>query len=237
MNRKARLVLILLAAAALIASTALLPVGSWLLALVAWVRGAGVLGVIVFAIAYVLATVLLLPGSVLTLGAGFAWGPLGALAIVSPASVLGATLAFLLGRTLMRDRVAGWIGSDRRFAAVDDAIGRQGFGLVALLRLSPVFPFVLLNYALGLTKVGTRDYVLASLLGMLPGTFLFCYLGSTVSSLAAILSGEATQDPLARWAYWGGLVATGVVTVLVTRIATRALRQRVDLPDEPEETP
>lgn len=223
-----------LAVAGLIVAVALLPVGEWLLAVVEWVKGAGAAGVGVFAATYVLAVIVFAPGSVLTLSAGFVWGPLWGTAIVSPASVLGATLAFLLGRTLLRDRVAGWVDGNAWFAAIDEAIGRQGFFIVLLLRLSPVFPFVLLNYALGLTKVRTRDYVLASFVGMLPGTFMFTYLGSTLTNLAQVLSGEATDDPVTRYLYWGGLVATIVVTVVITRIATNALRKQVDLSEAQE---
>lgn len=226
-----------LALAAFVAAMFLLPVGDWLLAVVAWVQGAGALGIAAFFLVYVVAVVVMAPGSILTLGAGFVWGPIGGLLIVSPASVLGATLAFLLGRTALRDRVQIWVAGNQRFQAIDEAVGRRGFSIVTLLRLSPVFPFVLLNYALGLTKVKTWHYVLASFLGMLPGTLMFAYLGSTVKNLAAIASGEATQDPATRWLYWGGLVATIAVTVLVTRIATRALREQADLPEDPSDDP
>ncbi len=217
---------------ALGAALLLLPVADWLLAMVGWVRGAGALGVVVFFAIYVVAVVAFLPGSVLTLGAGFVWGPLGGFAVVSPASVLGATIAFLLGRTLLRGRVEAWVGDDPRFRAVDAAVARQGLLIVLLLRLSPIFPFVLLNYALGLTRVRAGHYVLASFIGMIPGTLLFAYLGSTVTNLAELASGAATEDPSAQYLYWGGLAATLAVTVLVTRIATRALRQSVDLNDE-----
>jgi uncharacterized membrane protein YdjX (TVP38/TMEM64 family) len=213
--------------AGMVAVMALLPVGEWLLAVVAWVKGAGALGVVVFAVVYVLGVVAFAPGSVLTLGAGFVWGPVWGTALVSPLSVVGATLAFLLGRTLLRSRVEEWVAGNARFAAVDEAVGRQGFTIVGLLRLSPVFPFVLLNYALGLTRVKTRHYVPASFLGMLPATFLFTYLGSTLSNLAEVLSGGAAQDPATRWMYWGGLLATIAVTAVITRIATRALKQQV----------
>jgi len=215
--------------AGLVAAMALLPVGEWLLAVVAWVEGSGAIGVVVFGAVYVLGVVAFAPGSVLTLGAGFVWGPVWGTLLVSPASVLGATLAFLLGRTLLRDRVQAWVAGNARFAAVDEAVGRQGFLIVGLLRLSPVFPFVLLNYALGLTRVKTRSYVAASFLGMLPATFLFTTLGSTLSDLAEVTSGEATRDPAAHWLYWGGLLATVAATAVITRIATRALKQRVDL--------
>jgi uncharacterized membrane protein YdjX (TVP38/TMEM64 family) len=199
-----------------------LPVGQALLDVIAWGRGAGALGVAAFGLAYALAVVAFVPGSVLTLGAGFVWGPLGGLAIVWPASVVGATGAFLLGRTLLRSRVESWVAGDARFAAVDRALGDRGFLVVILLRLSPLFPFVLLNYALGLTRVRIGTYVLASFLGMLPGTLLFTYLGSTLGSLAEVLAG-APSGGATRAAWWVGLGVTLVATAVITRIATRAL--------------
>lgn len=222
-----RILLGLLLLAAIVAALVLLPVDAALLALVAWVRDAGAIGVGVYILAYALAVVLFAPASVLTLAAGFLWGPVGGALVVSPASVLGATLAFVLGRTLLRDRVEAWVAGSPRFDAVDRAVGREGLWIVLLLRLSPVFPFVLLNYALGLTRVRLSHYVLASFVGMIPGTFLFTYLGSTLTNLAAALSGETPDDPATRWLYWGGLVATVAVTVGITRVATRALQKEI----------
>lgn len=198
-----------------------------LAALVAYARNAGVFGIAWFAAVYVASAVALLPGAALTLAAGFVYGPVVGTLIVSPVSVLAATCAFLLGRTVAR----GWIGrrvaGEPRFAAVDEAVGRQGFRIVALLRLSPLFPFNLLNYALGLTKVRLRDYVLASWLGMLPGTVIYVYLGSLVTNVGDLLAGPAaaSQPAAARWLYWGGFAATLAVAVLVTRTARHALAQ------------
>ena len=164
--------LVLLFLGGLITAWLVLPVSNWLLALVDWVRAAGATGFITYAALYALATVLLLPGSVLTLGAGFVYGPIWGVLLASPASVLGATLAFLLGRFVARDWIRHRIATNPRFEAVDAAVGKGGFKIVLLLRLSPIFPFTLLNYALGLTRVRLRDYVLASFIGMLPGTVL-----------------------------------------------------------------
>jgi len=211
-----------------------LPVGQWVVGLVGFVRGTGAVGVVAFAAAYVLATVFMLPGSVLTLGAGFVYGPLVGTLLVSPVSVLAASTAFVLGRSLAR----GWIGrrmeGSARLAAVDRAIGSEGFKIVLLLRLSPVVPFLLLNYSLGLTGVRLRHFVLGSWLGMLPGTALYVYLGSLVPSVAALLSGEAGPESAAtRVLYWAGLVATVAATVLVARTARRALVQSLEAPAAP----
>ena len=219
-----RTVLAVLGAAAVVAALVLLPVNQWLLALIERIQGMGPLGAALFVVAYVAATVLLLPGSLLTLGAGFAYGPVYGTLLVMAASNLGANAAFRLGRTVMRERVSRRIAGDARFSAVDAAVGAQGFRVVLLLRLSPLFPFNLLNYALGLTRVRQRDYALASLLGMFPGTLLFVYLGSLVTSVAQLTSGQRPDSGIwGRVLFWGGLAATVAVTVLITRIARRAL--------------
>jgi uncharacterized membrane protein YdjX (TVP38/TMEM64 family) len=219
-----RTVLWVLGAAAVVAALVLLPVNQWLLALIERIQGMGALGAAVFVVAYVAAAVLLLPGSLLTLGAGFAYGPVYGTLLVMLASNLGANAAFLLGRTVMRERVSRRIAGDARFSAVDAAVGAQGFRVVLLLRLSPLFPFNLLNYALGLTRVRQRDYALASLLGMFPGTLLYVYLGSLVTNVTQLTSGQRPDSGLwGRVLFWGGLAATIAVTVLITRIARRAL--------------
>ncbi len=213
-------------AAAVLVSLFFLPAARWALLLVDWVRGAGAIGALVYAAVYVLATLFLLPGSVLTAGAGFAYGPLWGTLLVSPVSVLTATLAFGLGRSLARNWVSHRLERLPRFAAIDEAIGQNGFKIVFLLRLSPIFPFNLLNYVLGLTRVGLRDYVVGSLLGMLPGTFLYVYLGSLVTNASELLSGRReASGPWGQILYWGGLFATLLATALITRIARKALNQ------------
>jgi len=230
MTRRSRLRAISFATAAvvLVLVVTLLPVGEWMRGLVAWIQGAGAIGAMVYAATYIAATVLLLPGSILTLGAGFAYGPLVGTLLVSPVSVTAATIAFLLGRTVARGWIAERVSRDRRFAAVDVAIEREGLKVVLLLRLSPVFPFNVLNYALALTRVRLRDYVLGSWVGMLPGTFLYVYLGSLVTTAASLDSSEPTTGTAERVIYWAGLAATVLVTVLVTRLARRALKAALE---------
>ena len=147
----------------------LLPVRQYLVDALEWTQELGAWGPIFVSLFYIVACVLLLPGSVLTLGAGFLFGvPLGLLSAWTGAT-LGACAAFLVGRTLARDWVAGKVSGNPKFTAVDEAVGREGFKIVLLLRLSPVFPFNFLNYALGMTKVSFGKYALASFIGMLPG--------------------------------------------------------------------
>ncbi|MEK6606309.1 MAG: TVP38/TMEM64 family protein [Myxococcota bacterium] len=191
-----------------------------------FIRDAGALGVAVYAAVYVLATVLMLPGSIVTLAAGFAYGPIGGTLVVSPASVAGATAAFLIARSRARPWVERRIGARPRLAAIDEAMARSGFRMVALLRLSPLLPFNLLNYALGLTRVRVRDYVLASFVGMLPGTLLYNYLGSLITNASRLAAGERPDAGAAgQILYWGGLAATIAATILITRASRRALDQ------------
>lgn len=205
------------------------PWSSWALGLVEWIRGAGALGVVVYVIAYFAATLLLLPGSILTAGAGLAYDPLWGTLLVSPVSVLSAAVAFLLGRGVARNWVGRRIARYPRFSAIDEAIGDSGFKIILLLRLSPIFPFNLLNYALGLTRISFRDYVVASFLGMLPGTFLYVYLGSLVTSASELLSGKrGAAGPWGHVLYWGGLVATLIATIFVTKIAKQALNKALE---------
>lgn len=192
-----------------------------------WVAGLGPTGVAAFIAIYILACVFMLPGSVLTLGAGAVFGVAKGSVIVSVAATLGATAAFLVGRYLARDRVAKMIEGNERFRAIDDAVGREGWKIVGLTRLSPVFPFNLLNYAYGITKVSLRDYFLATWIGMIPGGVMYVYLGSLAGSLAT-LGRQGGERTAAQWALYGvGLAATVVVTVFVTRIARKELAAKV----------
>jgi uncharacterized membrane protein YdjX (TVP38/TMEM64 family) len=180
-----------------------------------------------FVLLYVLATVLFLPGFILTLGAGVMFGVLKGSAIVSVAATLGATAAFLVGRHLARDWVASRIAGRPRFQAVDQAVAREGWKIVGLVRLSPLFPFNLLNYAFGLTSVSLRDYFWASWVGMLPGTVMYVYIGSLAGDLALIGAEERSRSA-AEWAlYLVGLAATIAVTFYVTRLARAALAKKV----------
>lgn len=190
-----------------------------------WVADQGPIAPIVFGLMYVLATVLLVPGSILTLAAGALFGVLKGTVIVLIAASLGACAAFLIARYAARERVARLTSRDRRFAAVDRAVGEAGLKIVMLLRLSPVFPFSLLNYALGLTGVRFRDYAIACV-AMLPGTLLFVYYGRLIGDVAALAAGERAERDTGYFLLLGaGLLATIAVTALLTRIARRELKR------------
>ena len=188
-----------------------------------WVAAFGPAAPLVYGLIYVLAVVLLIPGSSLTIGAGFAFGlGLGTLVVTVSANV-GAALAFLLGRYLLRRRVERWLQGREKLSAVDRAVGSQGWRVVALTRLSPAFPFNVQNYFYGLTGVRFWAYVLASLFAMLPGTLLYVYIGVAGAEVASAIGGAVS---------WGhavllvaGLLATLLLLVLVTRVAKRELEK------------
>ena len=188
-----------------------------------WVDSLGPLGPIAFVAGYAAAVVAFVPGSVLTLASGAIFGLVEGTAYVFFAAVLGSTGAFLIARHGARAAIERRIEGDERFAAIDRAVGREGRKIVFLLRLSPVFPFNLLNYALGLTRVGLMDYLIASF-GMLPGTVLYVYTGKLIGDVAAVAGGAEIERGLGDWVVLGvGLAATLFVTLYVARIARRAL--------------
>jgi len=194
-----------------------LPIRQWVLPLQDKIRELGPLAPVVVASGYVVLTVLLIPGSVLTLIAGGIFGFWKGLVVVAVGANIGALCSFLLSRTFLRERVSSWAVDNPRFASLDRAIGREGFKVVLLSRLSPIFPFTLLNYFLGLTNVGVGTYVLANLIGMLPGSFLYVYLGATARQ--ALTGGSNLILTLI------GLGATIAVVMVVTRAARNAMSQ------------
>src|SRR5438477_7340377 len=188
-----------------------------------WIGKLGPWGPVIFICLYVVATVLFVPGSVLTLGAGAVFGVALGSVCVSISATLGATAAFLVGRYLARDAIARKIEKHERFATINRAVADEGWKIVLLTRLSPVFPFTLLNYAFGLTRVKLSHYVLASWLGMIPGTVMYVYLGSLVN----IVVGHRQRTIGECVLYGVGLLATVVVKVFVTRLARRALAKKI----------
>lgn len=184
-------------------------------------------GPVAFILVYILATVLFIPGSLLTLGAGVLFGVVWGSIWVSIASTLGATCAFIVGRYLTRDWVSKQIESNEKFKAIDEAVAVEGWKIVGLTRLSPIFPFNLLNYAFGVTQVSLKDYFFASWIGMMPGTIMYVYIGSLAGNLAA-LGTQGRSRTIGEWVLYAvGLVAAIAVTVYITRIAKKALDERI----------
>ncbi|WP_239033232.1 TVP38/TMEM64 family protein [Leptothermofonsia sichuanensis] len=192
-----------------------------------WIESLGVGGGIAFIAIYIAATVAFLPGSILTLGAGAVFGVLLGAVYVFVGATLGAIAAFLVGRYLARGWISQKIKGNQRFEAIDNAVASEGFKIVLLTRLSPVFPFNLLNYAFGITGVSLKDYALGSI-GMIPGTVMYVYIGSLAGDLARIGIDPQPTNPTIQWAIRIiGLIATVAVTIYVTRLARKALADRV----------
>ena len=205
-----------------------LPVKQYLIELLQWTSDLGFWGPFFVVLFYVIACVLFLPGSVLTLGAGFLFKVVLGTITVSIGSTLGACAAFWVGRSIARDWIAKKMAANKKFAAIDEAVGREGFKIVLLTRLSPIFPFNMLNYAFGLTKVRFRQYALASWIGMLPGTVMYVYFGAGLRSLADVAAGEVQGGRGQQIFFWLGLAATILVTVFITRLARKALKDAIE---------
>ena len=228
MSNRLKPILLILLITGMLLAVATLPVREWLSVGVAWIESHRALSWIVYIAAYTTATILVIPGTILTLAAGFLFGIPTGVMLVSVGSLMGAAGAFLVSRFLARDWVRQRIRNFSSFQALDKATHHEGFIIVLLTRLSPLFPFNLLNYAFGLTAVRFRDYVLASWIGMAPAIVLYVYIGSVAKSLAEV-TGDGIEGGFAGSALLGvGLIATLVLTVFITRIATRTLAQHLE---------
>ena len=182
-------------------------------------------GAVLFVPFYALWVTLLLPGVWASMLAGALYGTLLGSLVVFVGASLGAIAVFLLGRSWLREWARRRMAAAPKWLAVEQAVSREGLRLVLLTRLSPAFPFSLLNLAYGLSEVSLRDYCLG-LIGILPGTVLFCALGALAGDVArfgTVLAGKA--DP----ATWGlrlaGIGATIASVWLVNRAARRALAE------------
>ncbi len=222
-----RILLALVIVGGLVAAFVLLDVNAKLRVVLEWIEGLGPAGPLLLIAVYVLACVLSVPGSLLTLGAGVVFGVFEGYLYAAAGSVLGATAAFLVGRTIARDWVKRKLESNERFRAIDQAVARKGWRIVFLTRLSPVFPFNLQNYMYGITGVSLRDYFFASWIGMIPGTILYVYLGSAAGSLSDAAAGTTGGGSAKTALFVVGLLATLFVTIYVTRVARSALSESI----------
>jgi uncharacterized membrane protein YdjX (TVP38/TMEM64 family) len=204
-----------------------LPFLQWMVDFIHWAKGMGAAGGVIYAVFYIVGTALFFPGLPLTLGAGFLYGAVIGTLVVSPASVAGASLAFLIARYFARDWVTRRLKKYPQAAAIDRAIEKNGFKAVVLLRLQPVLPFNILNYALGLTSIRLRDYMLASWIGMFPATVLYVYLGSVMNDISDLLRGRPNSGMAGRFLLWGGLAAIVVLVWWLGRVAKKALRDEM----------
>lgn len=232
-----RLLGILALITGIVALLVLVPVKAYLARFFEWTQGIGFWAPVLVAAIYVPAALFFIPGSVLTLGAGAVCGVVAGTIAVSLGSVTGASAAFFVGRTLARGWVESKVSKNPKFQAIDRAVAKEGFKIVLLTRLSPIFPFNLLNYAFGVTRVSFRHFFFGSWLGMLPGTLMYVYLGSAVKNVADILGGKVQGGAGQKILFGIGLLATVAVTVYVTRVARRAIREVVPPEAGREESP
>jgi uncharacterized membrane protein YdjX (TVP38/TMEM64 family) len=222
-----RLAAAVLLLAVMVAVAVGLPLASWAAGAAAWAQGHRETAGALFVAVYVLAAVLIVPASILTLAAGYLFGlPLG-VALTSVGSVLGAMAAFVVGRFVARDWVAQRVAAWPRFGALDAALHHDGFAIVLLARLSPLIPYSLLNYGLSITAARFRDYALATWIGMLPATALYVYAGTLAKDLTTLTSASHTPSLATQSLVAFGFLATAALTVLITRRATRVLRARL----------
>ncbi len=222
LSRLLQITSVLIIIGCLIVIFRIIPVGLGIVRLQGWLAGQGARGIAAYIVIYIVATVLLIPGSALTLLAGVLYGPWWGTLIVSAGATSGAAAAYLLGRYAFRTAVEKTTAKTPKFAAIDKAIGKNGWKIVALLRLSPVVPFNLSNYFFGLTAIRFLPYVLVSWICMLPGTLLYVYLGYAASQAAG--AGGTKANAWLHWTLLGvGLLLIVAVSVYITRLAKHAL--------------
>lgn len=218
--------IVFMAAAAVLLTAAVIfrgPLKEALLQFQVWVDGAGAIGYAAFVGVYIVATVAFVPCFLLTIASGLLFGVVKGSLVVSVGSTIGATCAYFLSRTAMRETIEGMLDKYPAFQAIDGAIGKSGGKIVFLIRLSPLFPYNMLNYALGLTRVKPGAFVLASWAGMFPGTVAYVYLGSLGNFFAA----DREKSPLEIGLFIVGLIATFAVSIVIARVAKKALDQQV----------
>ncbi|MGB3512558.1 MAG: TVP38/TMEM64 family protein [Microcoleaceae cyanobacterium] len=196
-----------------------------------WIESLGLWSPVTFVIIYNVATLLFIPGSVLTLGGGVIFGVIWGSIYVFIASTLGATIAFMVGRYISRDWICKQFERHPKFKAIDRAVVTQGLKIVFLTRLCPLFPFNLLNYAFGVMQVSLKDYILGSI-GMIPGTIMYVYIGSFVGDIALIGTSQQPTSLEAEVMKWiiniVGFVATVLVTIYISRVAKKALEESIN---------
>lgn len=188
-----------------------------------WVRELGPWGPVAFIVTYTVVEIFLIPASVLTLAAGAIFGFAAGSAYTFVGAMLGSIAAFLMGRYVVRPLVERRLQGNDRFAIIDSAAARGGIKLVALLRLSPVLPYTVLNYALGVTRISIRDYIIGTTF-ILPGTLVYAYYGTVIANLtglsAGVHGGSAFYVLMAA-----GIIATIAVIVVITRLANHQLQE------------
>ena len=229
MNKWWKWIGVLIVAAACLVGLKYFGIQQRLQAVLQWIHDLGPAAPAAYILFYAISCIFAIPGSLLTLAGGFLFGIGPGTVYVSIGATLGATFAFLVSRYLIRRWIVQKIGGNAKFQALDEAVAREGWKIVLLVRLCPIFPFPVTNYGFGITRVSGREYILASWIGMLPAMVVLVYIGSLASSLANLGAGGRTRTPLEWTLYAIGLVMTVIVTIYITRVAKRALEEKTKL--------
>lgn len=196
--------------------------------LLEWFRAQGVWAPVLFILVMAAVVVLLLPGALFTLGAGFVFGVAQGTCYVVAGTTLGATLAFLISRYLFGARARRFVTTHSRLRLVSEELTPNGWKIVLLIRLIPFFPTKLANYFFGLTQFRLLGYMGGSLIGFIPFSLHNVYLGSLVADLSQLGTQKLDRSPL-EWGIYGvGFVATVVAIVYLNRLARRALAPYTD---------
>jgi uncharacterized membrane protein YdjX (TVP38/TMEM64 family) len=215
-----RPLVLLVVVIAVIVFSAKMGIGEKLAALQDWIGSLGILGPLVFVVLYAVATVAALPGSALSIVAGAIFGPVLGVVTVIFAATLGASMAFLVSRYFARSSIERWLEGNEKFRKLDDLTARHGDIMVAITRLVPLFPFNLLNYGFGLTKVAFRTYVVWSFICMLPGTILYVVGSAAVA--------EAVREGRVPWILVAVVAMILAIIVVLGRQARSRLREGED---------
>jgi uncharacterized membrane protein YdjX (TVP38/TMEM64 family) len=212
---------------AVVISAVFLPVEQLITALQSWAVTHQSSALLVITVSIILGTLLLLPLSLMMMLAGFLFGLGQGFAIVWIAGLIASSTAFWIGRSFARDWIERRIQRQPTFMAIDRAIQRKGFLVVLLTRLVMLVPYPWLNYSLGLTNVSFRDYALATNIGSMPTFFLFVYLGTTVSNIAAIVNGDISLEGSELVIAILGLATVAGLVLLIVRVAGRILKEEL----------
>ena len=228
-NRPWKIIALVIVAAALLVAAKYFGIQEGVRRVLQYIHDLGPWAPLAYIVFYAVACIFAIPGSLLTLSGGFLFGLGAGILFVSAGATLGATLAFVVGRYLLRGWIVEKIGHNLKFQALDEAIAREGWRIVLLARLCPIFPFPVTNYGLSITRVSLKQYVMASWVGMLPATVVLVYIGSLASSLASLGAGGRTRTPLEWTLYAVGLLMAIVIVIYITRLAKRALQEKTRL--------
>lgn len=184
-------------------------------AVVETVESMGPLGAVYFGVVYTIAEILAVPAIPLTASAGYLFGVVQGTSVVLVSASIAAAISFVIGRTLLRSYVEKTLEDFPKFQKIDRAIGEEGFKLMLLLRLSPIFPFALSNYLYGASSVGFWQYFLGTMIGFTPGTMAYVYTGVVGKELSL---GDGSASPW--YVYLGGFVLVAGVLKLLADVAT-----------------